>query len=88
MKFLIDKSFKRDFDKLKNIQIKKKFLDILKTISKIDSIQDLQNIKKLEIGKNYYRLRIGDYRIGMIYKNSEIIFVRCLHRKEIYKYFP
>jgi mRNA interferase RelE/StbE len=36
----------------------------------------------------FYRVRIGDYRIGLELAGDELIFVRCLHRKEIYRYFP
>ncbi len=36
----------------------------------------------------YYRIRVGDYRIGVEVVGDEILFVRILHRKDIYRYFP
>ena len=35
---------------------------MLKTI---DSLSELQNIKKIKGYDNYYRLRVGDYRLGL-----------------------
>ncbi len=37
---------------------------------------------------NYYRIRVGNYRIGLVLDEAEISFVRVLHRKEMYRYFP
>ncbi|MBX6423476.1 type II toxin-antitoxin system RelE/ParE family toxin [Thermosulfurimonas sp. F29] len=45
-------------------------------------------MKKLKGYKDFYRIRIGDYRIGLQIKENKIIFVRFLHRKEIYRCFP
>lgn len=30
----------------------------------------------------------GDYRLGFVFEHGAITFVRCLDRKEIYRYFP
>ncbi|MGB5593914.1 MAG: type II toxin-antitoxin system RelE/ParE family toxin, partial [Crocosphaera sp.] len=38
--------------------------------------------------QSFYRIKIGDYRIGIEADNNELIFVRFLHRKEIYRFFP
>ena len=38
--------------------------------------------------ENYYRFRVGDYRIGIVIEEDTVVFVRCLHRREIYRYFP
>jgi mRNA interferase RelE/StbE len=36
----------------------------------------------------YYRIRLGDYRVGLKIENNTVCFVRFLHRKDIYRYFP
>ncbi|HLO85710.1 MAG TPA: type II toxin-antitoxin system RelE/ParE family toxin [Nostocaceae cyanobacterium] len=48
----------------------------------------MTNIKKLKGEGNYYRLRVGDYRIGVVVTENTMIFVRVLHRKDIYRFFP
>ncbi len=50
----------------------------------------LQNtkIEKMIGYKDYYKVRFGNYRIGIQINDIEIILERVLHRKEIYRYFP
>ncbi|MDI6790202.1 MAG: hypothetical protein QME44_05890 [Thermodesulfobacteriota bacterium] len=48
----------------------------------------MSNIKKLRAQGNYYRIRLGDYRIGLVVDDIGARFVRFLHRSEIYRYFP
>ena len=48
----------------------------------------MSNIKKLKADGDYYRIRVGDYRIGLTEDEGAIAFVRVLHRKEMYRYFP
>ncbi|MFT4205067.1 MAG: hypothetical protein QM610_14275 [Chitinophagaceae bacterium] len=36
----------------------------------------------------YYRIRIGEWRIGIYYKNPNIVFLLILQRGQIYKKFP
>ena len=36
-----------------------------------------------------YRIRIGDYRIGIeVSAGEEVEMMRVLHRREFYRYFP
>ena len=53
-----------------------------------NNIFEIQNLKKIAGHKNYYRLRLRDFRIGLKLENNTIYLMRVLHRKEIYKYFP
>ncbi|MEO1801529.1 MAG: type II toxin-antitoxin system RelE/ParE family toxin [Cyanobacteria bacterium J06629_2] len=51
---------------------------------------DLGYMKKMKGYKDKYKIRVGDYRVGLtIDKNSQtIICQRVAHRREIYKIFP
>jgi mRNA interferase RelE/StbE len=42
------------------------------------------DIKKLK-GSDYYRLRVGDYRIIFIFDNNSIKILKVGHRKNIYE---
>lgn len=35
-----------------------------------------------------YRIRIGDYRIGIFVEGKTVEFARVVHRKDIYQQFP
>jgi len=48
-----------------------------------------RDLKKLTEGRGeYYRLRVGGYRVGLEVEGEAVVFVRYLHRREIYRYFP
>ncbi|MEI8202294.1 MAG: type II toxin-antitoxin system RelE/ParE family toxin [Bacteroidota bacterium] len=55
---------------------------------KADGIKDIKGLKKLTGYKNTYRIKMGDYRIGVFIENGIIEFARIAHRKDIYKVFP
>ena len=52
------------------------------------TFQQIPNLKRLDARAKYYRIRVGDYRIGFVFEQGAVTFVRCLNRKEIYRYFP
>lgn len=88
MKILIEKAFKKDLKKINNSEINKSIYDLILEIKSYDSIYQIKNIKKLKNSKNNYRIRLGNFRIGLEYSDETLIFIRFLHRKDIYKYFP
>ncbi|MUH01527.1 type II toxin-antitoxin system RelE/ParE family toxin [Scytonema sp. UIC 10036] len=61
---------------------------VFEEIPEILTFEEITNLKKLKNYENAYRIRIGDYRIGIIFDGGTITFQRVLHRKEIYRYFP
>lgn len=86
-------NFKASFHKdLKALQHDAKLFarikDLLYLIESSSSIELIENVKKIKFDGMYYRIRIGDYRIGLIVERDEAIFVRILHRSKIYRYFP
>ena len=52
------------------------------------ALRELSDIKILKGYSNRYRIRIGDYRIGIEVHGDMIEIVRVLHRREFYRYFP
>ncbi len=52
------------------------------------NLGEVTNIKKLKGVGAYYRIRVGDYGIGIVVNEDTVIFVRALHRKDVYRYFP
>ncbi len=84
----IDRSFEKDTNSIKNKQILHKIADCIERVEKSNSIKEVTNLKKLKGTNQYFRIRIGDYRIGLVIKGNTVIFERVLHRKDIYKKFP
>ena len=57
----------------------------LPTITNLNQISDCQKIKGYD---KFYRIRVGDYRIGFELRDNQIVIYRIMHRKDIYKHFP
>lgn len=88
MKVDFRESFAKDLKAVKVKELLTKVREVVETVEKIDSLAELPNLKKLKGGGNYFRMRIGDYRIGLALESDIVIFVRFLNRKDIYKQFP
>lgn len=84
----IDRVFEKDTDKVKDKNIIKLIAACIENIQKAKNVNEIRHLKKLQGHNLHFRIKIKDYRIGLIYENNEIEFVRFLHRKEIYRYFP
>ena len=87
MKFQTNKSFERDLKKSPSILISE-VLAIYNQVGKAQNLKDIPNLKKLSGYKNAYRIRVGEYRIGLYVEDETVFFARILPRKEIYRFFP
>jgi mRNA interferase RelE/StbE len=84
-----DKSFEKSLIKVNDPSILRKLKRVIIQIESSASLSQIPNIIMLTGYSTYYRLRIGDYRIGMEMTNKNTIrFIIIAHRKDIYKIFP
>ncbi len=88
MKTEFKKSFLKDVKALRDAGLKERIRDAINLVERAETLQGLSGIKKLAGSDRYYRIRIGDYRMGLIIEGNTVTFVRCLHRREIYRYIP
>lgn len=82
------KSFEKDLDNLRDTSLLQKIKSVIEEVENAVSLAEVNNVKKLKADGDYYRIRVGDYRIGIAVSEDVVIFVRVLHRREVYKYFP
>lgn len=89
MKILIDKSFVKDVDKITDKKILRNLNKLITELESSNSLKELPNVKKIKGYNSFFRIRIGNYRLGLEeIDGKEICLTRLLHRKDIYKYFP
>jgi mRNA interferase RelE/StbE len=81
-------SFATDLRALKDRPILDRIKATIATVESAESLLELSNLKKLRGGGAYYRVRVGDYRVGIAVEEDTVVFVRVLHRREVYRYFP
>jgi len=83
------KTFLKDLVELPSTYRKKIEVMVFEDIPSLHHITDKIDLKKIKGYENYYRIRIGAYRIGCeIQAGNKIIFYRVKNRKDIYKVFP
>jgi len=85
-----EKGFLKDVRKISDPKKKAEIEQAILTVKKAASPKDIPGLKKVTGEKPpiFYRIRVGDYRIGVTIECDLVTFVRCLPRKDIYKYFP
>ena len=87
MEIIITKSFEKQL-KLVPKNIRESAIAVLEALEKTKNVTEIKDLKKLSGYTNYYRIRIGNYRMGLQIINPKIIVVTILHRGTIYKIFP
>lgn len=88
MNTLFRSSFARDLKKIKDRSV---LASIRQTILNVEQATDpnaIADLSKLSGQGRYFRIRVGDYRLGLVLDGEAVEFVRCLHRREIYRFFP
>jgi len=88
MKTEFKASFLKAIKKIKDDQVKAAIVDAITNVESAQDLHQVVSLKKLKGYKQYYRIRIGNYRIGLKLEADTIFFVEIDHRKNIYRIFP
>ena len=84
----VSKSFEKDILKIEDKKTATLLSKIIDKLEDCQSLSEISSLKKMEGKGNFYRIRVGSYRIGLKLEQDTIFLLRCLDRKDIYKYFP
>jgi mRNA interferase RelE/StbE len=80
---------KKVLKKLKDQKLKVRLIKLIDDFENADSLTEIPKIKKMRGFQTFYRVRLGDYRVGFeLQEDNSILFILVAHRKEIYNYFP
>jgi mRNA interferase RelE/StbE len=101
MEIIYEQKFLKDIKKIKDGRFLKPIQSKVEEVERIvndhkdnGEVPDIPGLIKLQGYDDYYRIRVGDYRFGISIEitlgevEDVFRFVRCLHRKDIYRYFP
>jgi mRNA interferase RelE/StbE len=88
LKVCFKESFARDLRALSNKALLTRIRALIQDAEKAASLAGVPGAKKLRGGGPFYRIRVGDYRVGLALEDDVVAFVRVLHRREVYRYFP
>lgn len=80
------KSFIKDLRRANEQGLRNRLQAVIERIEHAERLGDIPSLGKLQGFDSYYRIRLGDYRLGL--EGDEVTLVRFLNRKEMYRYFP
>lgn len=84
-----DRSFSKSLERLKERQIIERLRAYIVLMEAAKNMEDIPAIKAMKGHPGFYRIRIGDYRVGFeLLNTNEILLILIAHRKDIYKRFP
>jgi mRNA interferase RelE/StbE len=83
-----DSSFNKALEKLNDDALKLKIWTIIQKVEDAQKLSEIKNLKKMKGYKTFYRIKLGDYRIGFEFVSNTVNFITIAHRKDIYRTFP
>ena len=81
-------SFDADLSAITDAALLGRIKKVIEQVEAARTFQQVPNLRRLDAKGKYYRIRVGDYRVGFVFEHGAVTFVRCLNRKEIYRHFP
>lgn len=88
MEVAFTKIFSKQIDALHDEALKSRLAQTAQNVILANTLQDIVNLKKMKGHQTAYRIKIGDYRVGLFFEEGLIIFAYLAHRKDIYSRFP
>ncbi|TRU41884.1 MAG: type II toxin-antitoxin system RelE/ParE family toxin [Microcystis aeruginosa Ma_MB_F_20061100_S20] len=76
MKIQFVAKFSKDLRKIKDRKLLSEIKTIVNECKLAQTLDNITNLKKLKGYQGFYRIKIGDYRIGVAIINDELIFSR------------
>ena len=79
------KAFLRNLKKITDPALKAEVEQVYAAVKAAKTMQNFPNLKKLKGFKTSYRIRVGDYRIGVTIVDDLVTFYRFGPRDNFYK---
>ena len=74
--------FSKDLDKIENDDVLEKIEKVIEQVKISQKPMDITHIKKMKNAKNAFRIRIGNYRIGIYINGETVIFYKsCVEER-------
>jgi len=81
-------SFTKDLRRIRDKDLLNRAKAVIETVEQAPSLGEIPSLERLKGWSKYFRIRVGDYRVGLVVEGNTVTFIRFLHRKDIYRYFP
>ena len=88
MKVIFLEKFSKDLDTISDKKAHQNIKNAILKVEEAPSLKQITGLKRLKGEKGAYRLRVGNYRIGLYIRGNIVEMARVAHRKDIYDIFP
>ncbi len=88
MELRYKRRFERDLRRLRDANLLARVERVIADVHAACEIADVRGIAALQGSAVHYRIRIGDYRLGIEIGDGAPILVRFRHRRDFYQGFP
>jgi len=82
------KSFERDLRRVRDQNLLDRVEAVLVGLEASESLDSISNVKVMKGHPDYFRIRIGDYRLGLKRIDDGVRIICFLSRGDIYRKFP
>jgi mRNA interferase RelE/StbE len=74
--------------KIRDPSTRNRVARFIEKVETANTLRDVPNLTKMSGSGSFYPARLGDYRVGIHIAEDTVEFVRFLHRRDIYRFFP
>lgn len=82
------RSFLRDVRRIRVATLRQRVQKAITALEEAGRVEHVHGAARLRGSDRHYKIRVGDYRLCFLLEGKTIVFVRFLHRRDIYKHFP
>ncbi len=72
MNLAFTKSFARDLRQIRDTSVLNRLRELIHEIEAAECLQDLKHLKKLSSESRHYRLRLSEYRLGLVIEGDAV----------------
>ena len=88
MELRYERRFERDLRRIRDASLLRRVEQAIGNLQAASVVDDVRGLAPLSGSVVHYRIRIGDYRLGIKVEGETVIVVRFRHRRDFYRGFP
>ena len=81
-------SFNRDLRRIRDRDVRQRLTLKIQEIEAASNFTQMTDVLKMQGYDIHYRIRVGNYRLGIAVEGDVVILLRFGHRRDFYRGFP
>lgn len=81
-------AFSRDLKRERNAELRRRVQQVIDELKAAPTVAAVRGAVRVTAPGRYYRIRVGDFRLGFALEGDRVVLLRFMHRRDIYRFFP